>query len=107
MEVAEAWAKGGGDTNAVLEDARLMGIVLDESEFSTITEVWEENEVSVELFFSLRTQWRWMSLGFGASCLGLDYQGVEAVMRMKRIKERAKVFEDLQIMEAAALSVLN
>ncbi|MES2207295.1 MAG: DUF1799 domain-containing protein [Pseudomonadota bacterium] len=107
MEVAEAWATGGSDTQAMLEDARVMGLKLDPSEIVTNHEVWSENEHSVDLFFSLATQWRWTAVGMGASCLGLDYAGVDAVMRMQRIKQRKEIFTDIQIMEAAALKCLN
>jgi hypothetical protein len=44
--------------------------------------------------------------GFGAA-VGLDYMAVESVMNILEIKDRKQMLEDLQIMEFAALRVLN
>ena len=39
--------------------------------------------------------------------LGFDYSGVAALLRIKRVKHAPRVFADLQLMERAALAVLN
>lgn len=67
-------------------------------------EVWEENFSTLEVFLSLSTQWRPGPLG---GCLGLDYPGVRAALRMRRVRKPQQVFADLQVMESAALKVLN
>lgn len=56
------------------------------------------------LFIACQTQWRTGPLG---GALGLDYPGVETVLRVRRVKDRAAAFECLQMMEAAAIEALN
>jgi len=58
----------------------------------------------VGLFLRLSTQWRYGMMG---GVLGLDYPGVEALLRIERVKDRAAVFVGLQIMESGALPELN
>jgi len=67
-----------------------------------VFEVWAENDLALRTFFALSTQWRVGPLG---DKLGLDYQGVRAAMRMMKIKDQAAMFEDLRVMERAALKV--
>lgn len=71
-----------------------------------ICDVWEENWNSVLFFLCLKSQW---VLGGMGGYVGLNYPGVESVMRIKRVpvKDRESLFEDVQIMEFAALEVLN
>ena len=52
----------------------------------------------------MQTQWRTGPLG---GALGLDYQGVQAALRMMKVKDIPTMFEDLRVMERAALEVLN
>jgi hypothetical protein len=66
--------------------------------------VWPDNWTAVELFCSLATQWRVGAMG---GFLGLDYPAVESVMRIRRLPERAELFGAVQIMERAALPLLN
>lgn len=66
-------------------------------------EVLEENEQVLRLFITCATQWR---VGSGGA-VGLDYSAVIQVMKLYSIKNRRSVFEDLQVMEAAALAKLN
>jgi hypothetical protein len=67
-------------------------------------EIWPENARPLDLFLACRTQWRF---GPAGGVLGLDYQGVAAVFRMKRVKDQEAMLADLQVMEAAAIEVLN
>jgi hypothetical protein len=71
-------------------------------------EVWEENWPSFLIFEGLATQWKITAGMGGALWTGLDYQATETLIRM-RIPEadRIKVFGDVQVMERAALAVLN
>jgi hypothetical protein len=76
----------------------------DEDEADRAFEVWPENWPALDLFLALGTQWRIGPLG---GALGLDYQGVHAAMRMMKVKDRAVMFDDLHVMERAALKVWN
>lgn len=71
-----------------------------------IFEVWPENWPALELFVACRRQWSYGAMG---GVLGLRAEGVEVVMRMKRVplKEQWPLFEDLQAMADEALTVLN
>lgn len=69
--------------------------------------VWPENAASVELFCRCATQWNVVAGMAGLVHIGLRYEAVEPVMRMRRAKDRAALFDDLQVMEGAALAVLN
>lgn len=85
----------GIDPNTLPPDAQ------DENDFFPIL---EENAETVALFIQLATQWK--VTGFGG-VLGLDYVAVEATMNMVGTENRKQMLEDLQIMEMAALRVLN
>lgn len=64
----------------------------------------------VELFASLRGQWRVVSRGrLGLQWLGLDYTGVRSTMWMLRLrpKRRDRLHRYLGVMELEALRVLN
>lgn len=67
-------------------------------------EVWPENWEAVQLFLRLSSQWRYGAMG---GVIGLDYPSVESVMRMLRVKDKATMLDELQVMERAALEVLN
>lgn len=68
--------------------------------------VYEENWNSVLFFFACATQWLVAGMG---GYTGLNYPGVEAVMNIKGIRQKARfaLFDDIQTMEFAALEVLN
>jgi hypothetical protein len=82
------------------------GLVLDDPADSTRPRIfclWPEHEEVLGLWFAVQTQWR---VGMGGAT-GLDYCGVEALMRVRQIgrgKARSQLMADLQIMERAALS---
>lgn len=63
-----------------------------------------ENEIAVDLFQRLASQWNWSS---GGGCMGLNYQSIDFLFRLKGTKGRRRVFDDIQIMEFAALKVFN
>ena len=73
-------------------------------------EVWDVNWPSVRIFASCCSLWRAVG-GFpgGVSYLGLDYPGLDVVMRhlAPAGADAAALFLDLQVMEAAALAILN
>lgn len=66
-------------------------------------EVWPENWPALLLFMDVQTQWNTDSGAF----VGLRYEAVEAVMRIRRMKDRDALLDDLRVMEYAALEVMN
>lgn len=70
-------------------------------------EVWPDNWHTVTFFCGLRTQWTYVGSMAAVHRVGLDYAGVESAMRMQGMarSRRAALFEELQLMEAAALEV--
>lgn len=74
--------------------------------------VWEENWQAVTIFMAVQTQWRTAALGGlagGLIFMGLDYAAALAVIDLYGIigDDRKRVFDDLRIMEDAAMAVLN
>lgn len=75
-------------------------------------EVYEENWDAVQVFSALSTQWRMSAFsGFGAARLvhtGLDYGAIEPVYRLIGIRRdrRAAIFQQIRVMEEAALDAL-
>ncbi len=67
-------------------------------------EVMEENEIALDIFQRLTSQWIWSS---GGGCVGLNYQSIDFLFKLYSIKERKRIFEEIQIMEFAALAVFN
>lgn len=72
---------------------------------AVITEVWEENWPSVQFFARLATQWRHGMAG----PTGLDYASVLALLRSMRLPrdQAEQIFDDVQVMERAALAVIH
>ena len=56
------------------------------------------------MFLRLSTQWRYGGMG---GIIGLDYPSLESVMRMLRVKDKAGMLEQIQVMERAALGEMN
>lgn len=70
-----------------------------------ITEVWPDNWPAVMVFDGMATQWR-----VGASgATGLDYAALPFVMRTLKVPpgDRAQVFDDVRVMESAALAKMG
>jgi hypothetical protein len=65
--------------------------------------VLEENWAVVEMFLRLQTQWRTSMSGV----LGLDYVAVEWMLRLYGVEDQRSMLEDLQVMEGAALTLIN
>lgn len=76
--------------------------VMDEEE---VFEIWDINEAAFRAFQDMDTQWRMVSLGGLAGGLvrtGLDYAGIEVVMRMHALPPSD--FGLIQAMENGALA---
>ena len=82
-----------------------MGIALPDlppapdEDFGVSTENWP----TVEMFLRVQTQWR-TSMG---GVIGLDYAAVAWVLKLYGIEDQRSLLEDLQVMEAAAMRVMN
>ncbi|ARE40914.1 hypothetical protein RGUI_2773 [Rhodovulum sp. P5] len=63
------------------------------------------NWQSVCTFLDVETQWRAAAGLAGLIWLGLDYAGVDVVLRRRGLPD--SVFADLQVMETAALAALS
>ncbi len=70
-------------------------------------EVWEENWEAAQLFRSLSTQWIVIVGLGGAVYQGLDYNRVEATMRLMGIESSLRLFQKIQTMEAAGAKAMN
>lgn len=72
---------------------------------SRSVEIYPEHELPIRVFSALATQWR---IGMGGPT-GLDYAALPAVMDLLCVSQRKRgaVFDDLRILESAALSVMS
>ncbi len=69
-------------------------------------EVWEENWETLLMFLRMQTQWTVTMGGY----VGLKYEvllGASGLMSLYDVENPREMLEDLQVMEAAALSELN
>jgi len=66
-------------------------------------EVWEENWRSVEIFLKMQTQWNVTMGGY----VGLKYEVLQWLSQLYDVEDKRHLLEDIQVMEAAALSELN
>ena len=83
------------------EDAAILGIPIPDLEPEKDFVVLKENWPAVELFLRCQTQWR-TSVG---GVIGFDYSGVIPLVTMYAYSK--ETFEGFQIMEVAAVSLLN
>lgn len=68
-------------------------------------DVYPDNAMSAGIFGDLMTQWR---IG-PAGPTGIDYSAIEPVLRLRGVprRDRPGMFEDISIMERAALKALQ
>lgn len=89
------------------DDAALLGLALPEPDVEQDTDfiVDEDNWETVTLFCQCATQWQYGAMG---GVIGMYYPGVKIVMDVMLPRKRhAEVFMGLQVMERAALAILN
>lgn len=67
-----------------------------------VFELWPENADPINLFIRLQTQWRYGPVG----ATGLDYNGVHSALRFLKIRPTTELFDQIQLMERAALDAL-
>jgi len=72
-------------------------------------DVYEENWLSFSLFCEMETQWEVIAGMGGVHYSGIKYPSLESAMRLRRVplNDRARIFQDVRLMERAAKSVLN
>lgn len=70
-------------------------------------EVMAQNVDAVGTWLAVETQWRAMVGPGRIAWLGLDYAGVDVVLRRSRVADADKVFADLMVMESEALMVFQ
>lgn len=72
-------------------------------------EVWDDHWDSFAVFRACASQWRVAGTAFVLVHLGLDYPGVEALMRnlLPDSSDRRRIFSDVLVMEAEVLPILN
>lgn len=81
-----------------------MGVVLpDEETKEKEFEVWPENWDIVMMFMRLQTQWNVAMGGY----VGLRYEVLRWLCDLYSVEDPQAMLEGIQIMEAAALKVLN
>jgi len=68
-------------------------------------EIWPDNIIAVNVFVAMSTQWRTGVSG----ATGLDYGVLPHVMRLVGVgvKDRAAVFDEIRLMEDAALEMMR
>ena len=98
------------------EDCAVLGLdinqLIDQAEQHTEPrdfELWPEHADAWNVYLGCATQWRCaMGVG-GVLWLGLDYQGVDMVMRRYRISRKRldQVFAEVQVMEEEERSIRN
>ena len=66
-------------------------------------EVWEEHWESIMFFLKIMTQWRTTMSGV----IGLDYSVLQMLFQMYDVRNKKQIFEDIQVMERAAMNILN
>jgi len=114
MEAARLWARGelrtDDDTEPRPEDLAsaalaAFGLFAEGGAEAAVRDepfyLWPEHVAALQLWGAVQTQWR---VGM-AGPTGLDYVGVEALLRLRGIRGRERVerFAELQAMERAAL----
>lgn len=91
-------------TEEQAEQLAVFGLSLDDFEQETI-EIWPENLLPMQVFQAMGTQWR---MGFNGP-IGLDYSVLPMMIKQLGVskKERKRVFDDVMVMERAALEVMR
>jgi hypothetical protein len=66
-------------------------------------EIWDDNWETVMMFVRMSTQWNTSMAGM----TGLNYPSLEWLCKLYSVKDPVVLFEGIQVMEMAALSVLS
>jgi hypothetical protein len=96
VDEREADLKALGASEEQIAAARLQAAQQD-------CEIWEENWEVVLMFIRMSTQWHTSMAGL----TGLIYPSLEWLCKLYSVKDPVAIFEGVQVMEMAALAVLN
>ena len=72
-------------------------------DFEVMPDAWP----AVTTFLACATCWRWLVTPAGPIRLGLDYPAVDVVVRRRDLADPDGVFDDIQVMERAALKIFR
>lgn len=91
------------ETGPSADELAAFGLLAEDVQDDSVIDVWPENWLPMQVFLSMRTQWR---VGMGGPT-GLDYGALPSVLDIQGVKrkERQEVFLAVQTMEQAALKV--
>jgi hypothetical protein len=98
---AQYWAKGER-LPVQPEEAAALGVILPEQpveHFEVMPEAW----AAVTMFLRCSTQWRTSMAGI----IGLDYAALQWLFTLHPPDDPAALLADIQIMESAAIEVIN
>lgn len=92
---------------ATAEEAAAFGLTVEEASGPSLIEVWPDTEQSILTFDALGSQW--IYAGMGGVPTGIVYGSIEPVLRVRKVpaEDWAQVFEDIRVMEAAALEEMH
>ena len=99
----EYWAVGSTVIDKTAEDDAVLGITTEKKEVDDNFYVYSQNWETVQMFLRCQTQWR---VGI-SGIIGLDYTSVIEMIKLYLVEDTVAMLENLQIMEAAALQVIN
>jgi hypothetical protein len=107
-KIAEHWHASDKveiDIDDLTEQAAQLGIAEFAPDAITRREcsVWPEHQDALLVFTASSTQWR----AAGRAIVGLDYNAVFQIMDLYGITDRAKVLEDVQIIETRAIELFS
>lgn len=88
-----------------VDEAELASFGMSKEDAAVTVEIWHENSLAFNVFSNLSTQWRYSMNGV----TGLDYNVLPTVLRMMKVArdEWHQIFDDIRIMESAALTEIN
>lgn len=97
--------QGGGSIEDEMKRLRMPRKIVERMEQFRPVDIYPDNARPVRLFMDLLTQWRMGPSG----PTGLDYAALPTVMRLRGVPqtERSGLFDDIRIMEHAALEAMH
>jgi hypothetical protein len=81
----------------------MLGLTMEEAEAAQLFEIWPDCELSVSVFAAMSTQWQAGPMG----PTGLNYASLPVVLQRMKVTDSDTVFDDLRVMELAALKLLR
>lgn len=94
-------------------DFQVFGLVEEAAAYAQrpvpVFEVWPENELTLNVFVSMDTQWRVIAGMASFSYMGLDYRALRDTLEMTGAKRKQwpEIFSGIRVMESAALKVFR